>query len=63
MLWQRDLPPSAGGSAPAPRFTKWLSGLWIENLGMGTRFVLAASIIHAELGRYLVRAREARTIG
>jgi len=30
---------------------------------MGTRFVLAASIIHAELGRYLVRAREARTIG
>ncbi len=34
---------------------KWLAGLQLQNLGMGTLFVLAASIINAGLGWYLVR--------
>jgi cation diffusion facilitator family transporter len=34
---------------------KWLKGLQIQNLGMGTLFVLAASIINAGLGWYLLR--------
>jgi cation diffusion facilitator family transporter len=34
---------------------KWLHGLAIQNLGIGTLFVLAASIINAGLGWYLVR--------
>jgi len=34
---------------------KWLSGLQIERLGLGTLFVLAAAIINGLLGWYLVR--------
>ncbi len=34
---------------------KWLHGLRLENLGAGTLFVLAASVINALLGWYLVR--------
>jgi len=34
---------------------KWIRGLQIQNLGLGTLFVLAASIINAALGWYLVR--------
>ena len=34
---------------------KWLSGLKLDNLGLGTLFVLAASIINAALGWYLLR--------
>ena len=34
---------------------KWIHGLQIDNLGMGTLFVLAASVINAGLGWYLVR--------
>lgn len=34
---------------------KWLSGLQLQNLGAGTLFVLAASVINAALGWYLVR--------
>jgi len=34
---------------------KWLAGLRLENLGMGTLFVLAAAVINAGLGWYLVR--------
>ncbi len=35
---------------------KWLSGLEISNLGPGTLIVLAASLVNAGLGWYLVRA-------
>jgi cation diffusion facilitator family transporter len=34
---------------------KWVHGLEIQNLGMGTLFVLAASVINAGLGWYLLR--------
>ena len=34
---------------------KWLAGLELQNLGMGTLFVLAASLINAGLGWYLLR--------
>lgn len=34
---------------------KWITGLRIENLGVGTLLVLAASIINAGLGWYLLR--------
>lgn len=34
---------------------KWLSGLKLDNLGLGTLFVLAAAIINAALGWYLLR--------
>lgn len=34
---------------------KWMRGLEIQNLGLGTLFVLAASIINAGLGWYLLR--------
>ncbi len=34
---------------------KWLTGLQLQNLGMGTLFVLAASVINAGLGWYLLR--------
>ncbi len=34
---------------------KWLAGLRLENLGLGTLFVLAAAVINAGLGWYLVR--------
>src|SRR5207237_8544089 len=34
---------------------KWMTGLKIENLGLGTLFVLAASIVNAGLGLYLLR--------
>lgn len=34
---------------------KWIAGLQLQNLGMGTMFVLAASLINAALGWYLVR--------
>jgi len=34
---------------------KWLAGLQLQNLGMGTLFVLAAAVINAGLGWYLVR--------
>jgi cation diffusion facilitator family transporter len=34
---------------------KWLAGLELQNLGIGTIFVLAASVINAALGWYLVR--------
>ncbi len=34
---------------------KWLAGLRLEHLGMGTLFVLAAAVINAGLGWYLVR--------
>jgi len=34
---------------------KWLAGLRLEHLGMGTLFVLAAAAINAGLGWYLVR--------
>ena len=34
---------------------KWLAGLQLQNLGMGALFVLAASLINAGLGWYLVR--------
>ena len=34
---------------------KWLRGLRLEHLGMGTLFVLAAAVINAGLGWYLVR--------
>jgi cation diffusion facilitator family transporter len=34
---------------------KWLAGLRLENLGLGTIFVLAAAVINAGLGWYLVR--------
>jgi cation diffusion facilitator family transporter len=34
---------------------KWMTGLRIEKLGLGTLFVLAASIINPSLGWYLVR--------
>jgi cation diffusion facilitator family transporter len=34
---------------------KWLAGLQLQNLGMGTLIVLAASVINAGLGWYLVR--------
>jgi cation diffusion facilitator family transporter len=34
---------------------KWLAGLRLEHLGMGTLFVLAAALINAGLGWYLVR--------
>lgn len=34
---------------------KWLHGLQIQNLGMGTLFVLIASVINAALGWYLLR--------
>lgn len=34
---------------------KWLAGLQLANLGVGTAFVLAASVINAGLGWYLVR--------
>src|SRR5215831_2404209 len=42
---------------------KWLVGLRIENLGAGTLFVLAASLINAWLGWYLVRVgRRSRSL-
>ena len=34
---------------------KWLTGLQLENLGMGSIFVLAAAIVNAALGFYLIR--------
>ena len=34
---------------------KWLAGLQLQNLGIGTLFVLAAALINAGLGWYLVR--------
>jgi len=34
---------------------KWLAGLQLQNLGMGTLFVLAASLVNAGLGWYLIR--------
>ncbi len=34
---------------------KWLAGLRLEHLGLGTLFVLAAALINAGLGWYLVR--------
>ncbi|HSE50175.1 MAG TPA: cation diffusion facilitator family transporter [Terriglobales bacterium] len=34
---------------------KWLAGLELQNLGMGTLFVLGASLVNAWLGWYLVR--------
>jgi len=34
---------------------KWLSGLVISNLGVGTLIVLAASLVNAGLGWYLIR--------
>lgn len=34
---------------------KWLTGLQLENLGMGTLLVLAAATINAGLGYYLIR--------
>jgi len=34
---------------------KWLAGLQLQNLGLGTLFVLAAALINAALGWYLVR--------
>ena len=34
---------------------KWLAGLELQNLGLGAIFVLAASVINAALGWYLVR--------
>ncbi|HYA95589.1 MAG TPA: cation diffusion facilitator family transporter [Terriglobales bacterium] len=34
---------------------KWLAGLRLEHLGLGTLFVLAAAVINAGLGWYLVR--------
>jgi cation diffusion facilitator family transporter len=34
---------------------KWLAGLELQNLGIGTIFVLAAAVINAALGWYLVR--------
>ncbi len=34
---------------------KWLHGITLQHLGMGTLFVLAASLINAGLGFYLVR--------
>lgn len=42
---------------------KWLAGLRIENLGAGTLFVLAASVINALLGWYLLRVgRRSRSL-
>jgi cation diffusion facilitator family transporter len=35
---------------------KWLAGLQLEHLGMGTLFVLAAAVVNLVLGWYLVRA-------
>lgn len=34
---------------------KWLAGLQLQNLGLGTFFVLGASVVNACLGWYLVR--------
>jgi cation diffusion facilitator family transporter len=34
---------------------KWLTGLQLDNLGVGTLFVLAASVLNAGLGFYLLR--------
>jgi cation diffusion facilitator family transporter len=34
---------------------KWLAGLRLEHLGLGTLFVLAAALINAGLGYYLLR--------
>ncbi len=34
---------------------KWIAGLELQNLGMGTLFVLAASLVNAGLGWYLIR--------
>ena len=34
---------------------KWLAGLYLENLGMGTLLVLAAGLLNAGLGYYLLR--------
>jgi cation diffusion facilitator family transporter len=34
---------------------KWIRGLEIQNLGLGTLFVLAAALINAALGWYLIR--------
>ena len=34
---------------------KWLAGLRLEHLGMGTLFVLAAAVVNLALGWYLVR--------
>lgn len=39
----------------AAAIQKWLAGLKLDNLGAGTLFVLAASVINAGLGWYLVR--------
>ena len=39
----------------AAAIQKWLAGLVLQNLGAGTLFVLAASVINAGLGWYLVR--------
>ena len=35
--------------------SKWIHGLYLHNLGLGTLFVLAASLINAGLGWYLLR--------
>lgn len=42
---------------------KWLSGLRLENLGYGTLFTFAASLVNAALGWYLIRTgRRTRSI-
>jgi len=42
---------------------KWMSGLRLENLGMGTLAVLAAGVLNAGLGWYLVRiGRRSRSL-
>jgi cation diffusion facilitator family transporter len=45
----------AAGAIIYAAIHKWLAGLKIENLGFGTLVVLAASLINAALGWYLVR--------
>jgi cation diffusion facilitator family transporter len=39
----------------AATIQKWISGLRLENLGMGTLLVLAAGLLNAGLGYYLLR--------
>jgi cation diffusion facilitator family transporter len=47
----------------AAAIQKWIAGLRLENLGIGTLFVLAAGILNAGLGYYLLRvARRTRSL-
>ena len=46
----------------AAAIEKWMTGLRLENLGIGVLLVLAAGILNAGLGYYLLREGSAQNL-